>query len=157
MFCPNCKYEYGKEATFCPDCQVDLVAQLPEYTAVNPVRIKFVSNQSDAELVMNLLRENGIQCFSKCRETGGYMNIYMGYSVYGEDIYVDRDDSEKALELLEFLTVEPEPVDEEDGNMDNNAQFGKTHRTAIKVTFIVAAGVMILGILLPVVLYFMNS
>ena len=160
MFCPKCKRKYGKEITFCTDCKMDLVAQSSpdsDIEMINPIEIKFVANPTEAELIMNLLRENGIQCFSKCRETGGYMNIYMGYSVYGEDIYVDKADCEKALEMLCFFAAEPEPAEEEDSKPENGDASRGTHSTALKITFIVAASVIILSLLLPVVIYAVSN
>lgn len=151
MWCPKCKYEYGKESTVCPDCHSALVEQLSEECVidiVDPVRIKFISNQVDAELILNLFRDNAIQCFSQSRETGAYMNIYMGYSVYGQDIFVDKNDCVKALELLEFLDTVPEPIDEQDNEMEYHVPFYRNPQKVVRTTLIVLASIYILILLL---------
>jgi len=155
MFCPKCKYEYCKEITFCQKCQVDLVVELPQNSYIdlfNPVRIKFVSDKNDAELVMNLLRSNDILCFSKCREAGDWLKICWGFSVFGEDIYVDKDDCEKALELLEFLAAEPEPTDEENADMEYPSRFYRKLRTAIRIVFFADACTAVLYLLISFIM-----
>jgi hypothetical protein len=49
-----------------------------------------------------LLTDENIPWFIKDRGTGGYMKIYMGYSIYGQDIYVGSEDYDKAKELLDY-------------------------------------------------------
>lgn len=47
-----------------------------------------VSNGLEAEVVEGLLRSNGIPVLKKFREAGGYLEIYMGGSNFGVDLYV---------------------------------------------------------------------
>ena len=46
------------------------------------------ADQIQAEVIHDHLKQNGIESISKQPGTGEYMNIAMGYSVYGTDIYV---------------------------------------------------------------------
>ncbi len=56
--------------------------------------IKITSTQSraEAEQIVQILKENNIAAYSQ----GGVMNIYMGTSVTGEDIFVSEADQEAA-------------------------------------------------------------
>lgn len=98
--------------------------------AMKAVKLLSVTNTVEAELIMNLLNNNDIPCFKKDHSTGSYMNIYMGYSVFGEDIYVDEADHERALSILNELNKEQEVNHEantltgsldEDEDEDNDA------------------------------------
>lgn len=109
MYCPHCKYEYRDDIFICPDCKMKLVKE-PEKSfdrieAMKPVKVASVSNFVEAELILDLLRNNGIQCFKKDNGAGSYMNIYYGMSVFGEEIYVDEHDCLKAEELIKELSV----------------------------------------------------
>lgn len=72
--------------------------------AMKPVKVMTVMNTVEAGIVLNLLRNNGIPCIKKDNFMGSYMNIYMGFSVYGAGIYVDEGDYEKALDILSVLS-----------------------------------------------------
>ena len=61
--------------------------------------IKITTTQSRAEAEQNVqvLKENKIAVYSQ----GGILNIYMGTSVTGEDIFVSEADQEAARKVLE--------------------------------------------------------
>ncbi len=113
MYCSNCNKTIKTTDTICPDCGSDLTDVIPEdgyfrLEAMKPVKLTTVVNNYDADIILNLLKNNDIPCLKKDKFVGGYMNILMGYSVYGQDIYVDERDYENALELLQIL----EPINE---------------------------------------------
>lgn len=72
---------------------------MEEKTLNNPVKLTSVT-RLEAEMIANMLGEYEIPCYVKDQESGGYMNIYMGFSVYGSEIYVKESDLEKAKILL---------------------------------------------------------
>lgn len=120
MFCPKCKSEYIAGYTHCKKCDVDLVDALPEEAPVDedefflvPVCVRTVSNHIEAEMIMDILRQNGIPCYREYLEAGEYLRLYMGYSIYGENIFVDWDACDAASELLDdwdlIRTVESTP------------------------------------------------
>ncbi len=55
----------------------------------------------EAETLEALLRSNGIPVLKKYREAGAYLEIYMGVSNFGVDIYVPSSMYERAKEILE--------------------------------------------------------
>ena len=118
MFCPKCRSEFREGFTRCEKCGVELVDRLPEKPGgrkeissgglringklppVELVGVRFAPSRTEAEMIMDILRQNNIPCFGQPREAGAFTTVYMGYSVYGEDIYVDRKNVGAALELL---------------------------------------------------------
>lgn len=149
MFCPKCRCEYRDGFTTCTDCKEELVDQLPEedkdlIVAINPIKIESVANDIDAELIINLLQNNNIPCFKKNKGAGGYMNILMGYSIFGEDIYVDKNDYEAAMAILNDLQPDKETMDDESIPMDYHVPFYKNPHTVARIILIVIAGTSIL-------------
>lgn len=82
------------------------------------VKIYSAPDAINGEMIQNLLRNEGIECYRKELETGNYMNIYMGFSVFGEDIYVNALDEQAAREILQVL--EPDESDAEDELLEDD-------------------------------------
>ncbi len=66
-FCPSCQIEYRAGFTRCTDCDVELVPSLPEEapaegdtTPVELVELATFPNASEAEMIQELLEDNGI-------------------------------------------------------------------------------------------------
>jgi hypothetical protein len=62
-FCPECQYEYREGVQTCPECKVDLVAQLEAGSAPTDLEyaeIYMVSNRMEADVISSLFDENGI-------------------------------------------------------------------------------------------------
>ncbi len=61
-------------------------------------------NPVESEMLQDLLRQAQIPVLVQDEAgVGGYMKIYMGYSIYGETLYVHREDFARAQELLQSL------------------------------------------------------
>ncbi len=121
MFCMSCHKEYAEGVRECPNCNQDLI-EIPEegievFEAMKPVKVTSVTNSIEANMIMDLLQNNGIPCIKKDNGPGGYMNLYYGFSVYGEDIYVDERDYQKANSIIEELR--PDENSEQDILMDD--------------------------------------
>ena len=108
MYCLKCNKVIKDKNTVCPECGSELTDLIPEaepfrLEAMKPVKLVTVVNNYDAGIILNLLESNDIPCLKKDKFTGGYMNLLMGFSVYGQDIYVDEEDYERAMELITIL------------------------------------------------------
>ncbi len=140
-WCPNCKEEYREGFFKCSDCGATLVDKLPQADSIQsdnnsdqretdsniliePCLLLSVSDGIQAKLIEGLLQNSNIPFYTKDRECGGYLKIYMGFSVFGTDIYVDKNSYDKAKELMDtapaqFSTdyendTEYEPLDDKD-------------------------------------------
>lgn len=67
------------------------------------VKLINLQNPVESELLQDLLRQAGIPVLARDKESGGYLKIYMGYSVFGEDLYVRQSDYGRAQEILQIL------------------------------------------------------
>ncbi len=76
--------------------------------AMHPVKVLSTDNAISAEMAAGLLQQKEIPCYIKDLETGNYLSIYMGYSVFGKEIYVDEEDYDRAKKLLD--SVAPDKV-----------------------------------------------
>lgn len=111
-YCPNCKTEYDEGFHTCADCGAQLVETLPQEPTPepvsygNPMNRTFLVSTADSiqsSMLIDVLNQNGIPAFAQPKEGGGYLNACGGYSVFGEDIYVDAADLSAAKELADGL------------------------------------------------------
>ena len=93
-WCPKCRTEYRDEFTHCADCGAELVDELPPeeteaaQAPLQQVYLTTIQSDQEFELFTGLLHMNRIPFYSIDKDTGSYMRIYMGFSVYGQDVYV---------------------------------------------------------------------
>lgn len=151
-WCPNCKTEYQKGITICNVCNEVLVEKLESnkelMEAMEPQLLYSSSDQMQAVMVISLLEDAKIPILVKDVGSGGYMKIYMGYSVFGSDIYVDKYDYPAAKELLDTYMEEMEDVSED--TKEDNKHFLKKRRFVARI---------VLGILFipPIALFLANQ
>lgn len=62
----------------------------------------------ESAMIVDVLSQHGIRAFTQQKETGNYLNIYSGFSVYGEDLYVDAADYEAASAPAREFLSQPE-------------------------------------------------
>ncbi|MFH2055497.1 MAG: DUF2007 domain-containing protein [bacterium] len=116
-FCPKCRYEYERDVTQCPDCEVDLVEVLPEFAErdrdddVSSVLLYKTDDYMLAQLLVGALEASDIPCWAKRLGMGRLGSSVTGaitHSVYDvpktAEIYVHPDDLEQAQEILQGLT-----------------------------------------------------
>lgn len=113
-WCPKCRLEYQEGFTKCNDCGTDLVDHLeliqePIEEYDKEAYLTSASNSIEADVLEALLESNGIPVLRKFREAGGYLEIYMGGSNFGVDLYVPS----KLLETAKgIISTKPEMFEE---------------------------------------------
>lgn len=58
------------------------------------------ANSIEADMIEAILNANDIPVLRKYRESGGYLKIYMGDTIYGVDLYVPQPLLDKAREII---------------------------------------------------------
>lgn len=77
----------------------------------NPVLLAEAVERVQMLLLAAALDGSSIPYLVKDREDGEFMKVYMGYSVYGSDVYVDKSDLERARDILAGCTSGEEQMD----------------------------------------------
>lgn len=136
--CPKCKCEYDQGYKTCYNCAIDLVDELVQIEDSScteydrEVYLVSVSNNIEAEIVEDLLTSNKIPVLKKYRETGAYLNIYMGGTNFGVDIYVPSKLMTKAKEILkdnyEVETENSQNNSHEENITESNDRYNKKRR-----------------------------
>lgn len=72
-----------------------------------PVKICSVGSRIEAEMVIDILRQNQIPAYRQPIGSAEVMDIYAGNSMFGEEIFVNLRDADRAKELTANI-VEPE-------------------------------------------------
>lgn len=74
--------------------------------AMRPVCIYTAHDRIEAEMLLEALKRNDIQGFREARGAGGVMDVYTGNSIFGEKIFVDESDAERAGTIIEAIRAE---------------------------------------------------
>ena len=130
-WCTKCKNEFRKGIDYCSDCGGELVDVLLDDKIHSPMGAEkgeklliTLTDQVFAEMVEALLKDHHVPVIKKHRGSGGYLQLYMGMTNQGVDLYVPASLQEKALELIapmlddsavENLECETEESIESDG------------------------------------------
>ena len=131
-WCPECKIEYRDGFKVCSDCGSELVEEKPpeeptseEKAPEYDVEAFLVSagNNVEADLIEALLESYKIPVMKKYKGADGYLNIYMGMTNSGIDLYVPSNALETAREII---NSRPEQVI---GNDDIQSVNGENNNT----------------------------
>ena len=107
-FCPQCRGEFREGFAHCARCDLPLVERPdpppPAQEAVvmedgEPLLLCSVSEGIKADLLMEALRTQNIPAMKQMRGAGQYLSVYMGFTVFGIDIYVPPRLHQKAREV----------------------------------------------------------
>lgn len=113
--CHVCKAECEDNAELCYVCGADLTynaqeeaeEETEEQVLNNPVLLASLDDVVSAEILKDLLKENGV-LFSDDAEGEGTLKVTFGGAFTAVDIYVDEADFERANQIYEdFLNSEP--------------------------------------------------
>lgn len=69
----------------------------------NKENLKFLGNypKHEVDFIESILKSYGIPTLRKYPESGGYLDIYMGYNAFGIDIYVPASKLKEAKSILD--------------------------------------------------------
>ncbi len=65
------------------------------------VNLKTTNSNYELSIIESILKDNSIPYILHDYESGAYMRIYAGTSLYGTDIMVNKSDFERAIELIQ--------------------------------------------------------
>lgn len=107
-WCPKCKVEYVEGIKECSDCGSNLKDE-PEdgderayRDSDHEVLLMSVNDEMESNIIESKLSEYGIPVLRKYKQSGGYLNIYMGATPFGVDLYVPSKALDKANEILDL-------------------------------------------------------
>lgn len=116
LICPTCGEVFGDDERFCPRCGIPLVQVeteppaptsarrdrvrkiKPQYAEGELVRVARAQHQAEAELIQNLLLEEGIPSMTK--RSGGF-DVPDFLAAGPRDVLVPRSGAEAARDLLD--------------------------------------------------------
>lgn len=81
------------------------------------VYLTTASSEMELGLIQSMLTDNNIPSIYKDREAGAYLRAFGGFSVFGTDVFVSKDDYPAAKELIDaYIDAAPAedapPMDE---------------------------------------------
>jgi hypothetical protein len=77
------------------------LARAAAYEHIEWTKLADVGNSFEADSLEALLRSFDIPVLVKPAGAGGYMEVYMGYTRLGVDVYVPQEDYERAAEIFQ--------------------------------------------------------
>ncbi len=97
-FCPECGYEYEDSVKTCPDCQHELVPDLPAEDAMAPVY--FAREDVEAKIVKGVLEDAGIPAFEKA-DMGRWPGPFTAGPLGEEAIWVPESRVAEAEQIIQ--------------------------------------------------------
>lgn len=125
--------------------------------AMKPVKVYSCAKRFQADMLIEALNEEGIPAYSQTDGSGEYMEIYMGTSLFGEDIYVDESDAARAEEIIKGMTL-PSDDTQQTAESDEPAAISEGNRmSAAKIICLIAAILFILAAVVPSIAGIING
>jgi len=151
LICPKCKSEYVRGHDTCADCHVKLIDSLDEKPKnendidQSLVFLKNVSDNYQKDLVVSFLETEDITVIEKHEGIGQYLKIYSGQSYQGKNLYVLKEDYEKAKILLESLKFKPQ-TSEENYVLEYNRKLKRRKEILQGIIFVTFIAPLLFGI-----------
>lgn len=125
--------------------------------AMKPVKVYSCAKRFQADMLIEALNEEGIPAYSQTDGSGEYMEIYMGTSLFGEDIHVDESDAARAEEIIKGMTL-PADDTQQTAESDEPAAVSEGNRmSAAKIICLIAAILFILAAVVPSIAGIING
>lgn len=115
---------------------------------MKPVKICSCADRVQADMITETLNERGIPAYSESKGSGDYMNIYMGTSMFGNDVYVNEKDADKAKEIVSALTM---PLEEKTDAAEEDVPDRTADKRirAVRIVSLIAAVLVLVGAVVP--------
>lgn len=116
---------------------------------MDPVKVYSCASRVQADIVVEALNGAGIAAYRQSGGSGDYMDIYMGTSVFGEDVYVDKEKEEEAKEIIAGITL---PVEENKSAPYEDAPVTASYKRklgAVRIVSLIAGILLLAGTVLP--------
>lgn len=110
---------------------------------MNKVKVYNTDDIVEAELILDTLKNHGMNVELRQHSVGEYLNIFMGFSRYGIDILVDQENRNNAKEIIDEIVLQ-----------DNNIKIDKMRVPWFRNKRIVAGiilGFFLTGIIISLV------
>ena len=112
-FCPGCGYEYREGVKRCPDCDLDLVADLEEADAAQTGPLRggktvnvFTSTRPTVEMLADMLDQEGIPSMIKAANVLLPTEVANPQASPLAELHVLEQDAEDNRELIEELVAD---------------------------------------------------
>lgn len=119
-YCPKCRYECETGIEICPDCDVDLVAELPppipeEYADAEWIELYTFPGSLYANMAIELLNREGIPAYSQTFFGGSALGVTSSGDYVGSSatVFVLEPDFERGRDVVEMMIGELPGEDEE--------------------------------------------
>ena len=119
---------------------------------MKPVKVHSCASRVQADILIEALNGAGISAYRQSAGSGDYMDIYMGTSVFGEDIYVDKEKEEQAKEIIAGITL---PVEEDKSASHEDAPVTASYKmklVPVRIVSLIAVIMLLAGTVVPMLI-----
>lgn len=108
------------------------------------VEVYTAKDEIEANMIVSALDSALIKCHTEDVGAGQYMDVYMGFSVYGKKIFVTEDKEEEAKRIISEI-IETKENDEEELKVPWYKNKKIIVRIGLIVFVVITAGILIIA------------